>query len=45
MLQLKPKHYTTEAFEKNKVIQDFKIKFIKKQNKLAVAEKKVEKTE
>ena len=45
MLQSEFKYHTAETSEKNKIIQGFKIKFVKKQNKLAVTEKKMKKIE
>ena len=45
MLQPKPKCHITETFKKNKIIQNLKIKFVKKQNKLAVIKKKMKKAE
>ena len=45
MSQLEFKCHITEVFKKNKIIQDFEIKFMEKWDEFAVAEKKVEKAE
>ena len=45
ILQSEFKYYITEISEKDKIIQDFEIKFMKKQNKLAVIKKKIKKAE
>ena len=45
MIQSEPKCYAIKVFEKDKIICDFKIQLVRKQDEFAAAKKKVEKAE